>query len=255
MRFLRFLLVLIVVLFVIAGIVAWTCPADFVYRQFASHFGSLRLSGISGTVWQGHAASAELFGQPLGTLDWQMESEPLLMRADVVAKAHLVGNGVTADGVVRRSAEGKISFSDTTVNLPAQMLAPAIDLPSLQLTGQVEIKVEQARLIGIWFDDARGTAHWRGAGVTGAAQATFGEIESTFASTSDGSIQGTVHDNGGPLSVAGTFKIIAGSYEAQAKLATRDGNPQVNEALQYIGQAQADGTSQLLIRGQMFKLF
>lgn len=254
MRILRFLLLALIVVVIVAGVVAWTCPADFAYQRVASRLGPVRLSGISGTVWQGHAATIEIFGQPIGSLDWELQPAPLV-HGNVVANVHVSGNDLAAKGVIQRDYGGAIHFSDATANLPARILASAIDIPSLQLNGQMEIDVSKAHLNGVWFDDVQGQAHWRNAGVTGAAQADFGQIESTFASAADGTIAGTVHDTGGPLIVDGTFHAIAGSYDAQARLAARDGNPQVSEALQYVGQAQPDGSVLLLIRGQMFKLF
>jgi general secretion pathway protein N len=254
MRFIRFVLLALVVLVVVAGIVAWTCPADFAYQRVSNRFGPVRLNGVSGTIWHGHAATMEIFGQPIGTLDWDLQPAPIL-HGSAIAMLHVVGPGLVATSTVERAMGKSAVFSDATINVPARFLAAAIDIPALQLNGQVEIKIDKAHLSGIWFDDVQGQAHWRNASVTGAAQADFGEIESKFASTPDGAIAGTVHDTGGMLIADGTFRAVVGSYEAQARLAARDGNPQVTEALQYIGQAQSDGSVVLLIRGRMFNLF
>ncbi|HEX6831973.1 MAG TPA: type II secretion system protein N [Rudaea sp.] len=255
MRILRFVLILIVVLAVAAGLFAWTCPADFAYRHLAKKFGPVTLDGVDGTVWHGHAATVAVFGQPLGALDWELDPKPLLLRAETALTLHVAGGVVVADGKLLRTPDAKIRVSGTTIELPAQALAPAVDIPSLQLSGKVRIKIDQARLVGAWFDDVRGSARWEGAGVTGAAQADFGAIESTFLSAPNGAIGGVLHDSGGPLAADGMFSIVAGSYEAQARLSPRDGNAQVAEALRYVGQAQPDGSTLLLIRGRLFKLF
>ena len=254
MRFLRRLLLALLILVFIAAIVAWTLPADFVYRQFANRLGPVTLDGVSGTVWGGHADSVAVFGQPIGLMEWTTSATTLL-GGDVVAVVHVAGPQVTGDGTVARRRNGDVHFSNVTLQLPAQTAQAVIGIPTLQLGGQVDIKIDRARLNGIWFDDVQGQAHWRNAGVTGSAQAEFGEIESQFASEPDTSITGTVHDKGGPLIVDGTFHATVGFYEARARLAARDGNPQVTEALQYVGQAQTDGSTLLLIRGPMFKLF
>ena len=68
-------------------------------------------------------------------------------------------------------------------------------------------------------------------------------------------IHGTAHDLGGPLQLNGTFNVGGGNFDVDAHLAARDGNAQVAEALRFIGQPEADGTSHLIIRGQLFKLF
>jgi general secretion pathway protein N len=254
MRLLRTLLILVIVLLVIAGVVAATCPADYAYRLVADRLGAIRLAGISGSVWTGHAASARVFGQELGALDWHLEAAPLLSR-ELMAHLALSGGEVVASGVVDRSADGTLSVHDATFRLPARMAAPALDIPALELLGDIDGKLTQARLHGLWVDDASGSLRWNNAAVTGAAQAQFGDIEATFSSAPDGSIAGVVHDLGGPLQANGTFKVSAGSFDAEAKLLARDGNPQVIEALRYIGEQQADGTSLLEIHGVLFKLF
>lgn len=253
MKLLRRLLLLLVVLLVIAGVVAATCPADFAYRLIADRLGAVRLAGISGSIWQGHASSVQAFGQELGALDWRLEVAPLLSR-ELLVQLNLGGGEVTASGVVERSADGTIEVRDADFHLPARMAAPALDIPALQLLGNIDGKLIRAHLRGVWLDDASGSLRWNNAAVAGAAQAQFGDLEATFSSVADGAIAGVAHDLGGPLQLNGTFKVAAGSFDAEATLAARDGNAQVAEALRYIGQAQADGSSHLVIHGGLFKL-
>jgi hypothetical protein len=254
MKLLRRLLLLLIVLLVVAGVVAATCPANFAYRFAADRLGALRLSGISGSIWRGHAGSTQLFGQELGALDWQLEAAPLL-NLDVLAHITLGGGEITASGIVEHTSDAAIHVRDASFQLPAHLAAPALDIPALQLLGDIDGKLTQARLRDAWLDDARGSLRWRNAAVAGAAQAQLGDIEATFSSTPDGAIAGVVHDLGGPLQVDGTFKVSAGGFDADAVLAARDGNPQVAEALRYIGQVQADGSAHLVIHGKLFQLF
>jgi general secretion pathway protein N len=254
MRILRNFLLLLLVLAVIAGVVIATCPAEYAYRLVADRLGVLKLGGITGSIWQGHANSTQVLGQELGPLDWQLEAAPLLSR-EVMAHIRFGNSDVNASGIVDRTADGLISIRGATFRFPANMAAPALDIPALQLLGSVDGTLSEAHLRGFWVSEAAGTLHWNGAAVAGAAQAQFGDLEATFSSAPDGSISGVAHDLGGPLQLNGTFKVSAGNFEADANLAARDGNPQVIEALHYIGEPAADGTSHLIIRGQLFKLF
>jgi len=249
----RFILFVIALLAVVA-VVAITCPAQFAYRFFSDRLGAVKLAGLSGSVWDGHAASTQLFGVELGAMDWQLQAAPLL-HGEAATHLTLGGGAITANGDVTGDFDGTLRISNTTVHVPAQFAAPALDIPALQLLGDLEIVIAQARLRQAWPESANGTAHWRNAAVAGAAQAQFGDLEASFASAADGSINGTVHDLGGPLQLSGTFVVSAGSYDAQAKLLARDGNAQVTEALRYIGEPQADGGSLLKIHGQLFKVF
>jgi general secretion pathway protein N len=254
MKYLRRLFFVLVVLLVIAIVVAVTCPADFAYRFVGDRLGAVKLSGISGSIWDGHASSVQVFGTPLGALDWQLQAAPLLHG---IAAAHLTlsGGEITGAADAASSPGDAIDISNATVHAPAQVAAPALDIPALQLLGDLDIDIAHAHLRSAWPESANGTAHWRNAAVSGAAQAQLGDLEATFASAADGAIKGTVHDLGGPLQLDGTFRVNAGSYDADATLRARDGNAQVSEALRYIGEPQADGSSHLVIHGELFKIF
>jgi general secretion pathway protein N len=254
MRIVRNLFLLLLVLLVVAGVVAATCPADYAYRMVADRLGALKLGGVSGSLWQGHAASTQLFGQELGALDWQLEPAPLL-GGEVMAHVRLAGTDISAAGILDRTSDGTINVRDATFRVPARFAAPALDIPSLELLGNIDGRLSAARVHGMWVQEARGSLLWNDAAVAGAAQAQLGALEATFSSAPDGSIGGVAHDLGGPLQLNGTFKVTAGTFDADANLASRDGNPQVVDALHYIGEPQADGTSHLIIHGQLLKLF
>jgi general secretion pathway protein N len=254
MRFLRRLITLILVLAVILVIVAVTLPAATAYRYVGDRFGAIKLSGITGTVWQGRASSAQVFGQELGALSWDVHPQPLV-QGTVATRLTLDGGAVAASAEAQRHSDGMVELSAGTFQFPASLAAPALDIPSLNLLGDVTGKLDHAKLQGVLLSDANGSLRWNHAAVSGAAQAQLGDLEATFASAADGSVKGTAHDLGGPLQLNGTFSVSTGNFDVDAHLAARDNNPQVAEALRYIGQPEADGTSHLIIHGQLFKLF
>jgi hypothetical protein len=248
MRFLRGLLIGLLVLAAIAGVAAWTCPAELAYRFAADALVPVRLHDLAGSIWQGHAGAADLLGVSLGTIDWKLQAQPLL-RGEIVAQVTVAGDGTSGGGIVDYGG-GQTALRDATLRMPARLAAPVLAIPMLELLGTIEIDIAHAHLRDLWFDDAAGAVRWRDAAVAGAAQAKLGDLQATFASTPDGSIAGVVGDLGGPLELAGTFKANRNAYEAQARLASRGDNAQVTEALQFIGQAQADGSRNLEIRGR-----
>lgn len=254
MKILHKLLFGLFALIVVAGIVIATFPARYAYRLVADRLGPVDLSDIEGSIWQGRAAHLIVFGQDLGSLRWHLDTLPLL-HAALRARLELHGTAIQASALVERMNSGDIAFSDATFSMPASMVAPALDIPSLVLLGEIRGQVKHARLHEAWVDQAAGSVRWQSAAVTGAAQAQFGDLEATFSSTARGGIRGTAHDLGGPLKLSGTFTVDAGQFDVDAVLAARDGNPQVLEALRYVGQPQADGSSHLLIHGRLFKLF
>jgi general secretion pathway protein N len=177
------------------------------------------------------------------------------MRCAVAAHVNLGGGAIAASGDFERDADAEITARNVSVHFPAGLAAPVLDIPALTLLGQIDGRIEQATLRGAWVSAATGSLRWNQAAVAGAAQAQLGDLEATFGSAADGSIAGQVKDLGGPLRVAGTFRVTAGAFDVDAALAARDGNPQVAEALRFIGEPQADGTSHLIIHGQLLQIF
>jgi hypothetical protein len=255
MKLLRRLFLLLVLLAVIGGVVAWTLPAELALRWLKPDLGPLQLSGVSGTVWQGRASTVSAFGAPLGAMQWSVDKSPLLLRR-VVARVGLSGGVLTLDGDVTRDADRSVLVQNLSFQLPAETAAPALDIPALKLHGTIEGNVAEARLAGGWVSGARGSARWREASVSGEAEARLGDLLAEFSSQPDGSIAGTVKDDGASnLEIVGQFSIQSGQFSATARLAPRNGDPQVAEALRYIGEPQGDGSSLLKINGQLFKLF
>ncbi|HET6545887.1 MAG TPA: type II secretion system protein N [Rhodanobacteraceae bacterium] len=255
MRLLKILLVLVILLLIVLGVFAWTLPADLAYRYAANYLGPVTLSGVRGSVWNGHADGVSAFGRDLGELDWRLEKAPLLHR-QLVADLRIKGADVDAAGAVTRNPDDTLVVRDLRFRFPAGLLEPALDVPALKLLGTISGVLTQATLANGFIRGAIGNARWSEAGVSGQAEARFSDILADFASRSDGSIAGTVHDDGqGNLKVDGSFSVRVDGYDAQARLVARNGDPQVMEMLRYIGQPQPDGSSKLVIHGRLFKLF
>ena len=255
MKLLRRLFLLLIVLAAVGVVIAWTLPADIALRYLKPDLGPLQLSGVSGTVWQGRAASASAFGTPLGALEWSVRKTPVLVRV-IEAKIGLKGSALSLDGDLQRDPDGSVLVRNLDFQMPAELAAPALDIPSLKLLGRIEGRIDDARLAAGWISGARGTAHWRDAAVSGEAEARLGEMSAEFASQPDGSITGTVKDDGSSsLEVAGQFVIQTGQFSANARLAARNNDAQMLEALRFIGEPQPDGSRLLKIHGQLFKLF
>lgn len=255
MKILKWLFVLLAVLVVVAGVVAWTMPADVAYRYLAPRLGPVSLVGVRGTVWDGHADGVSVFGRDLGELDWRIDKAPLFMRS-VHADLRIRGADIDTSGMVERDAGGRIRAHDVRFRVPATLFSPALDVPSLKLLGTVTGTFREITLLDGLLADASGNARWTDAGVSGSAEARFSDIIAEFASKPDGTVAGTIADDGkGNLEVNGSFSVAATGFQAEAFLAARNDDPRVQEALRYVGQPQADGTSHLLINGQLFKLF
>lgn len=255
MRLSKFFLVLLALAVLAGGVFFWRMPAGVGYRYGLKYLGPVALSGVRGTVWDGHADGVSVFGRDLGEIDWRAERSALL-RGQFVADIRIRGADVDVAGQVTRDGDGRMSTRDLRFSVPAEALAPLLGADTLKLLGTISGVVTQATWAGSLLSDAAGTARWGSPGVSGPAEARFSDILAEFASRPDGSIAGTAHDDGnGDLAVDGTFNLRFGTFDAQARLSARNGNAQVAEMLRQVGEVQADGSTQLVFHGQMLKFF
>jgi general secretion pathway protein N len=254
MRKLHVALAALLALFVLAAVAAWTFPADVAYAWFGKRLQPATLADLSGDLWSGHAGSLRVLGREIGSVDWHLARLPLL-RGDLVAEVDVKGAGGTAHGALRQNPDLTLDVRDAVIRLPAATLEPAFGVPALRLRGDVEIALVHARLRGVWVEAVDGSAIWHDAAVAGAAQARLSDLRVDFATQADGRIVCTVRDLGGPLAAEGHCEFRAGAYAAEVKLAARDGDARVLDALQYVGQPQADGSVLLKIQGHLLQLF
>jgi hypothetical protein len=255
MRFSKLLLVLLALALVAGGVFFWWLPAGVGYRYGVKYLGPVALSGVRGTVWDGHADGVSVFGRDLGEIDWRAERAALL-RGRFVADIRIRGADVDVAGQVTRSGGGGLSARDLRFSVPAEALTPLLGTGTVKLLGTISGVVDQATLAGALLRDASGTARWSSAGVSGEVEMRFSDILAEFASRPDGSIAGAAHDDGsGDLAVDGTFALRLGAFDADAALRPRNGNAQVAELLRRIGEPQPDGSTRLAFRAQMLAPF
>lgn len=243
------LLLLLLVLLVIAVVVVVLLPARLVLEKAMPANAPVQLEDVSGTVWKGRAGRVLRNGDDLGVLGWKVHPRSLLsgvIDADVI----LDGPVYRGQGRVARAGDGTLRMSDVDASFPASRLEPMLDIPALNLLGQVEVKLDTLELQNNRVPTAlKGSARWRDAAVSGQEQATFGTLVAEFGPLPGGGFGGTLGDEGGPLAAEGEFRTTLLGYEARATLRARNDNPQVLRALRHIGQPQADGSVMFHVQG------
>lgn len=249
----RKIIIAMLVTLVVIGIVIWTFPADLGKRLVASKLGPVDLTDLSGSVWNGHAASVRVFGRDLGALDWQMQPGSL-MNGEVTAQFTLNGPNGTASGIMTRGRNNTLDVRNVKATVPAALFEDVIAVRDLHLEGKVDVDLSHARVHGDQLEAADGSATWKDAAVSRAAQARMSDMRATFGTQPDGQIVGDLKDLGGPLQADGLFQIKGKDYSGEARLVPRNADPHVIEALQHIGQPQADGSVILKVSGHMNKV-
>lgn len=253
MRPVKILLLLVVLALVAAGVSFWLMPASVAVRYGEKYLGPVTLSGVSGTLWDGHADGVSVLGRDLGELDWHAQKGALL-EGRFAADVRIKGADIDAAGAMTRNRDGSLQVHDMRFSVPAELLASSLEAGDTRLLGTISGVVTQAKFATSALSDAHGNARWSGAGVTGASEARFTDMLAEFASQPDGSIGGTVRDDGnGSLAVDGTFKVGFAAFDAQAVLSARDGDAQVAEMLRRIGEPQPDGSSRIAVHGQTIR--
>lgn len=252
MKLLKIVLALAVVAAIALAVFAWTMPADVGYRYGAKYLGPVVLTGVRGTVWNGQADGASVFGQDIGGVTWQARKLPLLA-GRFVADVRVKGTDIDLAGVLERDATG-VAARELRFSLPAERLAPVLG-GDLHLLGTIRGVIDRATLRDAMLHGVAGSARWSGAGVVGAADARFADILADFASRPDGSVAGTVRDEGdGGLAVEGGFELRIGEYRVDVNLGAR-GDPAVAEALRHVGVPQPDGSSRIELHGPLLSPF
>ncbi|MEZ5485910.1 MAG: type II secretion system protein N, partial [Lysobacteraceae bacterium] len=166
----------------------------------------------------------------------------------------LDGGTLAADVDLAPGGVNEIQLFPSRFTVPAQLAAPVLDVPALQLHGDIDIAIESATIGMALPKNVKGRAVWRDASVSGPAQAVFGDLEANFESPPAGGLMGRINDLGGPLMLDGEFHLDYRGYGASATLRARDDNPSVREALRYIGEPQADGSSRFELKGKLLPL-
>ena len=251
MRFLRNVFIVLLVLAVVAGALAWTAPADLAYRLFGARLAPLTAQGLGGSVWDGSAERVAAFDFPLGRAAWHVDRGAAI-RGTLAGDIDLRGQQVHGTARFVRAA-GALDVQALKAEFPAQLLAPALDIPALVLLGTVALDVERLEFADGVLRTARGKATWRDLGVTGSAEARLPGLEITFAPDASGQIVADIRDLGGPLAIAGRTTIAGTQYRSETHLWLREPNPQLEEALKWIGERSPspEGGSLLRIEGQI----
>jgi general secretion pathway protein N len=141
-------------------------------------------------------------------------------------------------------ADHALELDNATLKFPGSLLTPLMHLPGLDVGGDVEGNFSQLVLRdGLWPSKVVGKLVWRGVTVSGARQASLGDMEWELGTDPDGSLIGLINDLGGPVQIQGTFKTSKTAYDAEAKLSARGGDAMIRKALSKVGTPQPDGST------------
>lgn len=201
----------------------------------------LAVQGVEGSAWRGRVLRLALNQQTLGPLVWQLQPSMLLTgRMDY----RLYVQSGTGGGELRvgRSLFGTHYVRNAQLSIPAADIARQLRLNFVALGGHFQTDIQELDLASDWLDALEGHIVWQDAQVLQPSRVALGNLQMQL-SLRDAQIVGVLSDEGGPLELSG--EILIGqdrNYRLNALVKARDGaNPQLQEALQLLGNPDAQG--------------
>jgi general secretion pathway protein N len=222
-------------------------PARAAYHWFGPD--TVRLSGISGTVWRGSAAEASLGGLYVGTLRWSFRPLALLTgKAGYAIVVEPLAGSVAGDVAV--SPGGSLHVSDLSGRLPISAASGIAGLDGID--GIVELQVESLVARDGRPVRAVGTVDVANLVAAGLSPSPLGDYRAEFA-TADEVITGQVQDVSGVLDLTGTLEVRPdGSYSFAGRVAATGRAPsRLVQQLQELGSPDADGMRSFRVEGRL----
>ncbi len=240
----RWLILLGAVTFVVGVVTMF--PARVAYSLFAP--AGIRLSGISGTLWHGSVAEAEVSGIYISELSWQFQPGALLRgELGFAVEASPAGGLAAADVGV---GIGEVNLRNLEGGLSIAAIQSVVTMPGIE--GSTRFDFPLVRLENGFPTAADGTIDIRGLVARGLSQAPIGDFRAVLAS-SDASISGSIEDLAGVLDIAGSLLIGADrTYLLSGLVAPTAETPEgiVNQ-LRFLGSPNERGQRQFRFEGRL----
>lgn len=229
-----------------------TIPAERIYAMSRDKLKDVKLWEVSGTVWNGRAAVAQLGPRRLEQVEWHVQPWALLLGRAQVAATFRTEQG-PAKMVIGRGWGGAWHLRDVRMRLPAGVLEPVFRLGPGQLGGRVDLVLNELSFRPGEITAADGTLVWADAAIVTPWPTPLGKLELAVESD-NGGYRGSLQDRGGVLNAQGAFTLKAdGNYQFTATLGPRDARsaPQLRNGLQLLGVPQPDGRYKISTGGKL----
>jgi general secretion pathway protein N len=230
----------------LAGILL-TFPARTAYMWFDSSH--LRLSGISGTIWNGAATEGSVSGFYLQGLQWSFK--PLsLFKAQLLyrVESDTAFGSFSADAGT--SIGGDVVLRDLDSDFALQEFSDHFQLQGFE--GALQVRIESLVLRSGVPVEAFGRIRLANLLARRISPTVIGDYQADFTSGAEGII-GTVEDVSGVLDIAGT--IIIGSdrsYSFVGKISAAADAPRgLTDQLRMLGSPDQHGQREFRIEGQL----
>jgi len=202
------------------------------------------VSGISGTIWNGHAQRAQVNGLPINDLNWSLSFFPLLLgevSADIKAGNIRDAGEISATGLVSLSGQ-RVQVENLLAYLPANLAINLLPLPiPIKADGRFKVQLDEVDYAA-GCQTFTGNGQWLNAnftGVTGVIE--LGNFAAVLSCQDRNIVLDVKQPNSFGLTAKATIPInmkfkITGRFKPQVSLPK-----EVHQAAQFFGKADADG--------------
>lgn len=234
----RKLIVATLALVVVAVIVAITLPVRLVDRVVEL---PEALDGFGGTLWNGRAIWRQPQQPPL-EVNWRWRAP-----ADWAWEAQ---GGATAVSGILKPATGGVRLESVRGTVATERVDLGQWLAGTRALGRFELDLDHFEADGANGPDIAGRAVWTDAELVGRLNARLGRIEVIFAAA-EGVLARFESLDPAEVRVEGEIIQHGPDYELNARLIADPDRPDLAEALQRIGEADADGGVRIRYRGPL----
>ena len=241
----RGLLTLAVLTFVV-GIVS-LFPARIAYRWFAPD--AVSVTGISGTIWRGHASQASANGIYLQDIHWRAHPVRLLTGRLAYSIEATPASGFI-EGTVGVSVGGTVKVRDLSAALPLDAVAPAFNLAGIRGNASAQFeRIEIKDGLPVAADGQFTVANFTHPRIY---RGSIGGYRAEFFTQADG-VVASVEDTDGSIDIAGSLQVGSDrTYQFIAKLAPKPNTPaSIQRQLQILGSPDERGQRELRLEGEL----
>jgi len=213
----------------------------------------ISLHNVSGSVWNGRAASVLHRQQQFGTLTWRLKPLRLLL-GKVGVKWKLRGADVFAKGKMNYHLDDSIELTSTRVIIPLKSLQKYSSRLPVILDGELQLDVKDAVIENSSIEALDGSVRLLSIRSISPVESDIGTFEALLA-LQDDIIVAKARDLDGPLKLSGQAQLkLDGSYQFSANVNLRtQASAALRDAIQQTGRPAANGSYTLQHNGRLWR--
>ncbi len=239
--------------FIVAGLLTFllvllvTFPARVAYKWLVP--AEVRLSGISGSIWNGNAAEGIAGGAYVRDLTWRFQPASLLKGQLAFLAGANPGSG-TMNARVAVGFGGALSMSELNGSVPLDLVHQAFQQNGIR--GDVILQFATLTVKNGLPVEADGSVTVADFFAPVLSASRIGDFRADFQTTNEG-ISGVVQDLSGVLDVEGTIELMPDrSYVFVGKVApTAETPPSITNQLRFLGSPNERGQRPFRFEGQL----